>query len=398
VRGFRFSKDKETGRFRGIAFVTFPSIDIAESAVRNLNQVALNGRDIFLDFSRGDRGRDRDRVDRGPDLREWAPDLRSRPGRDRTRDGIPSEGHDPRYGGGAPGPQQFHQYQQMPPQQQAHTQGPYGGQAQGSVITQSQPPHTAGPGGMMAQQGQPQGMIFAPQGQAQGQVLPQTIIVQADGRQVILQPGQQPPVGMIQQISGLPMGAIPQGSMPMPAQARMPEGRLQGEQQMVHVQMAGQGVIAPGVGQPMLAAPAGGAPGLPQHAAAVLAAHVKAPSELQPDLPVGQATAMHVCFSPRSSACCCPSLEECVTMHRVVHGFCRCVMCMCLPSLAASQQRWNCTPTYHLSTGEPADGERARSATDGGSGVAAGDVECDRGHVPQAAARHPDVPQRTHRG
>ena len=35
----RWSKDKETGRFKGIAFITFPSIDMAESAVRNLNQV-----------------------------------------------------------------------------------------------------------------------------------------------------------------------------------------------------------------------------------------------------------------------------------------------------------------------------------------------------------------------
>lgn len=47
--------DRETGQFKGWAHVTFPTIEMAQSAVRMLSGNHLKGREIHLDFHE-DRG------------------------------------------------------------------------------------------------------------------------------------------------------------------------------------------------------------------------------------------------------------------------------------------------------------------------------------------------------
>jgi RNA recognition motif. (a.k.a. RRM, RBD, or RNP domain) len=322
---YRFSKDKETGRFRGIAFITFPSLDIAESAVRNLNQVSLKGREIYLDFSRSrsdDRGRDRDRGG-GPGDRG---DLRGPGPRDRTRDGYPSDrgggdGYGGGGGGGGAGPPQYHQF---PHQGQPQMGGAPGfGAPGGGQMGHGGAPASMAPG----QQGQGQ-PIFLPQGQGQG--MPQTIIVQPDGRQVILAPGQPLPMGMqlapqqqqqLQRQHPQQMGQFPGGAAP------------QGGPQDARQAAAGSGAAGPAIpaGQPFgMAQPGGGGPQQQQlqgPPGVQAAAQPKAPSELPHNLPIGQATAFHVrpllhthAFCSDVLTCLCDDILSgalCTALHHV---------------------------------------------------------------------------------
>lgn len=52
VEGFRMVYDKETGRPKGYGFATFADADAAASAVRNLNNYELMGRQIKVDWSK----------------------------------------------------------------------------------------------------------------------------------------------------------------------------------------------------------------------------------------------------------------------------------------------------------------------------------------------------------
>jgi RNA recognition motif-containing protein len=71
VSNARVITDRDTGRSRGFAFVTFDSADAAERAVREMNGATLDGREIVVNEAkerqpRGGGGGDRDRGgDRG---------------------------------------------------------------------------------------------------------------------------------------------------------------------------------------------------------------------------------------------------------------------------------------------------------------------------------------------
>jgi hypothetical protein len=271
---YRFSKDRETGRFKGIAFVTFPSVDIAESAVRNLNQVPLKGREIYLDFSR-ERS---EWSQRGGERGDWRSGAKERPNRD-FQDGQVQQAVDvPDVHYGSINTAQFLQQPQAQSQQFVQLSG-------GLPLQQLQ-----------AQPGQPgQGMVFAapqslPSQGAQVVQMP-TLIVQPDGRQVLLAAGQPLPSGNVQTLGTMPQGYQVLGTAPGGGTL------LQGPSHGVHsgIVTMGQpqadaaGVVLPQVsGAPLVSAMGGMAPEQPQQKA-------KAPSELQHDLPVGQATAMHVC-------------------------------------------------------------------------------------------------------
>ncbi|KAK2073596.1 hypothetical protein P8C59_007869 [Phyllachora maydis] len=58
VLNFRLVYDKETGRPKGFGFAEFPDPDIAASAVRNLNNVEIDGRKLRVDFSNESGGDD----------------------------------------------------------------------------------------------------------------------------------------------------------------------------------------------------------------------------------------------------------------------------------------------------------------------------------------------------
>eukprot|EP00892_Ulva_mutabilis_P001266 jgi/Ulvmu1/1113/UM106_0030.1 len=265
-----FNNDRETGRFRGIAFVTFPSVDVAESVVRNLNAQNLKGRDIYLDFSR-----DRERRPGPP-----------RGGQDSHHPPHPQDVHGPSGGSGGGGgygaPPQMH-----------HNSQPTG------YSVPSAPPMQY-PGLVSAPPGQPQvgpgQLVFqgnVPNFPGQGQML-QPIILSADGKVIS---GQAPPGGLLLQghgaapmnVPGMPSGAAMPGAAPAPQPALLPP------------QVMGGGT---GGGMPPGAPPppqqprndGGGMGGMPHpqaQAAAAAAAAPKEPADLKPDLPIGIATAQH---------------------------------------------------------------------------------------------------------
>jgi hypothetical protein len=137
-------------------------------------------------------------------------------------------------------------------------------------------------------------VVFAPPPQniptQPGQVVQMpTLIVQSDGRQVLLAAGQPLPAGNVQTLGTLPQGFQAVGSAPGGGTL------LQGPGQGMHpglVTAVPQPLAEPtGVVMPQLS----GAPLLPgMGRVAPEPQKVKAPSELQHDMPIGQATAMHV--------------------------------------------------------------------------------------------------------
>lgn len=54
VVSFRLVKDRDTGMPKGYGFCEYKDVDIANSALRNLNNVELNGRQLKVDFAEGD--------------------------------------------------------------------------------------------------------------------------------------------------------------------------------------------------------------------------------------------------------------------------------------------------------------------------------------------------------
>jgi cleavage stimulation factor subunit 2 len=55
VAGFRLVYDKESGQPKGYGFLEFTDADAASSAVRNLNNMELNGRQLRVDYSNDNR-------------------------------------------------------------------------------------------------------------------------------------------------------------------------------------------------------------------------------------------------------------------------------------------------------------------------------------------------------
>lgn len=267
----RFNNDRETGRFRGIAFVTFPSVDVAESVVRNLNAQGLKGRDIYLDFSR-----DRERRPGPP-----------RGGQDGHHPMHPPDQHGQAGGagnsGGYGGPPQMHHNSQ--PGGYAVPSAPPMQQYPGLVTAPPQGQPQAGPGHLMFQ-----GNV--PSFPGQGQML-QPIILSADGKVIS---GQAPPGGLVLQghgaapmgVPGVGAGAAMPGAPPAPQPALLPPQVMSGG--------AGGG-MPPSAPPPQQPRGVDGGMGVMQHAQAASAAAAavpKEPSELKPDLPVGIATAQHV--------------------------------------------------------------------------------------------------------
>lgn len=270
----RFNNDRETGRFRGIAFVTFPSVDVAESVVRNLNAQSLKGRDIFLDFSRE---------------RERRPGPPGRGGQDSHHGIQPPEGLPPGGGGGTSGG-----YGAPPPMHHGNQPGnfavPSGPpmQFQGLVSAPPQVQPQVAPGQLMF----PGSVPSFPN---QGQML-QPIILSADGKVLS---GQAPPGGLVLQghgagpmgVPGVGAGAGMPGAPPAPQPALLPPQVMAG---------AAGGGMPPGAPPPpqqppvMDGAGIGGMPQMQPPPGAMAAAAPKEPSELKLDLPVGIATAQHV--------------------------------------------------------------------------------------------------------
>lgn len=271
----RFNNDRETGRFRGIAFVTFPNVDVAESVVRNLNAQNLKGREIYLDFSR-----DRDRRpgpprggQEGGHHSMHAPEVHAPGGGagNSSGYGAPPQMHHGNQPGGYPVPnappmQQYPALVSAPPQGQPQV-GP------GQLVFQGNVPSFPGQGQMM-----------------------QPIILSADGKVLS---GQAPPGGLLLQGPGPgPMGvpgvgpaaAMP-GPPPAPQPALLPPPVMSG---------GTGGALPPSAPPPPQprGVDGGSSMGGMQHAqassAALAAAVPKEPSELKPDLPVGIATAQHV--------------------------------------------------------------------------------------------------------
>ena len=60
VVSFKLVFDRETGRPKGFGFCTFPDVETAESAVRNLNNYQINGRQIKVDFAESDKDKDKE--------------------------------------------------------------------------------------------------------------------------------------------------------------------------------------------------------------------------------------------------------------------------------------------------------------------------------------------------
>lgn len=266
----RLQNDRETGKFRGIAFVAFPSIEIAESAVRNLNKSPLKGREIFLDFSRererrggGNRHHDSQHNHHG---HAPPPDMHTGPGmaHNTVSGAAPSNQHAP----------------QAPQGTMYHTSG---GVAYHQVAGASAPngQTVGGPGQQIMFQGQPQ---MAPP----GQMVSQTIIMTPDGQFIS---GAAPPGGMVVQ-GGQHMN--------MPGAPSGPEGAAVGGQQQQHMLLRPHGASGPpGPPQTRAVDASGGASHMHAMQIAGPQMHggmmpVRAPHELQPDVPVGLPTAQHV--------------------------------------------------------------------------------------------------------
>ncbi|KAI9137530.1 hypothetical protein BKA69DRAFT_1097450 [Paraphysoderma sedebokerense] len=65
VASFRLVFDKETGRPRGYGFCEYFDVETASSAVRNLVDYEVNGRNLRIDFAESDPGKHMDKGDRG---------------------------------------------------------------------------------------------------------------------------------------------------------------------------------------------------------------------------------------------------------------------------------------------------------------------------------------------
>eukprot|EP01101_Sappina_pedata_P001147 TRINITY_DN11254_c1_g1_i1.p3 TRINITY_DN11254_c1_g1~~TRINITY_DN11254_c1_g1_i1.p3 ORF type:complete len:114 (+),score=65.99 TRINITY_DN11254_c1_g1_i1:165-506(+) len=60
VTEVRIVKDRDTGRSRGFAFITFSSPDDAANAIVNMNERELNGRKIFVNAAKAQEPRRND--------------------------------------------------------------------------------------------------------------------------------------------------------------------------------------------------------------------------------------------------------------------------------------------------------------------------------------------------